>query len=1669
MSIPFLQTLEGGTFTQPVSIATSLSTPSTSFDLINTTATAVNFAKAATTLSIGAATGTTTINNALTVTGDLTVNGTTTTINATTLSVDDKNIELGSVSVPSDTTANGGGITLKGTSDKTFNWISSTSAWTSSENVDLASGKGYEIAGNSVLNATTLGSGVVNSSLTSVGTVATGTWNATAIADGKIASALTGKTYNGLSLTAQTVGFTLSGGTTSKTLTVPLDASVSGTNTGDQTLSGLGGIPSVLTDSHILVGNASNVATSVALSGDAILSNTGVISVNKTRLIVRNETVSTIPTTRVVYITGFNNYPLVGLADNTDEAKHNILGLTVGSIAPSSNGYIATSGQCDAETNAWPVGTELYFSTSGNVVTAEPTTGEVKHIGIVTVQQNYPAGKILIYSQYEGAIRGVGANAGILDRLGDSAGATKWSLRNYANTEVAGINSLGALTATSVNTSGAFSSVFIDNYIYRNSYTSSFGFYGGVDAQSSVFAYGNSHATKANYVEISTAGAVRLSINNAGAASFAGSVGMGALTATGGALSGSLAISYANPDLAAITMNATTTTNAVAFRLTNGGGNSYIGMSNSAGGRLFGGGAYSLSFGTESAAPLAFATNNILRFGISSAGAADFQGNSVSMGALTATMGNFSNIIKSTYVSANIGAILVDPGSSATGNPTIQIKSSYADGYNAQLRLTNTHTGGRDWFIRAGNNDSGGIGSGFQIYDNTALASRLLIDSTGAATFASSVSMGALTATSYNGYTPLSTVGVAADSSKLGGNLPAWYQQALGFTPVNKAGDSGLGTMTWGTDLAGAPLIQRAEAGYGNVVIVYRAGVYKWSLQDDGAGNAQFNSNLVLSVGAGVTSSYQLSQSGVVIWKIKNIATTGAFVIGSGAGDWLSIDKTTGAATFASSVSTGALTVASALGIDRRVINPGTNASPGEEPIAFGSADASGTYRAGMYVVNTFQSNGQAWLRFKTTPAAGTPATCLTLDPNGAATFASSVSTGALTATSGGITNNTAGTAIRVGTTDNANILNAGWTTGYSFVEAAGYNSPDLVLKTGGLERLRITNAGAATFASSVSMGALTATMGNFTGQLSQGAAVGAGYSVALFTNLAVGSYNANVSINDNAIIFSNGVSGQGNLVIGAWNGSGLVRIGAAGQVSMGALTASGGSSFQASTSAYGLLRVISTGIAGTEASIGFRTSVDTDVTSWVIGKNISGTDNFGFYYGGIKLSIASSGAATFAGSVQTTSLKVKQAAQINPASLSTTFYSGTTWENVSTGHAWSAGYSSYATWSLNFFDTATYTTPLVVTYLGNVGIGTTAPGARLDINVPNAYQDLLRFSNSDGGSGDIARFQYSSSGFVLNTVSNAAYARPFCIIGGNVGIGTTAPTSKLVVAGDALITGPVTYNASGVAISSESSMTLGAIGMRGPNTTTMGDLGFYVAKSDGSAGVTPIYIKGSTGNVGIGTTSPTSKLHVKSSPDTPTSTLQADVINGDGLQHYTSLAFIDNNAYATGCTSEIRSYSNLYNNWGSTLRFYTTGTSGAGLVERIRVQWDGYVLINNLAGSGNRAVYSDANGNLTNSSSDITLKTSIVTLENCLEKTLALRPVSFEWIDKQRFGYQTEIGMIAQEVQPIVPEVLGINNDGTKSIDYPKLVALLTGAVQEQQIQINDLKTQLATLIPPS
>lgn len=104
----------------------------------------------------------------LLVKGNLTVDGTTTTVNSTDLTIEDKNIELAKTSSPNDTTADGGGIILKGTTDHSLYWVYNTAepgeangAWNSSEHINLI-GKSFKIDGVEVLSGTSLGSGITS-------------------------------------------------------------------------------------------------------------------------------------------------------------------------------------------------------------------------------------------------------------------------------------------------------------------------------------------------------------------------------------------------------------------------------------------------------------------------------------------------------------------------------------------------------------------------------------------------------------------------------------------------------------------------------------------------------------------------------------------------------------------------------------------------------------------------------------------------------------------------------------------------------------------------------------------------------------------------------------------------------------------------------------------------------------------------------------------------------------------------------------------------------------------------------------------------------------------------------------------------------------------------------------------------------------------------------------------------------------------------------------------------------------------------------------------------------------------------------------------------------------------------------------------------------------------
>ena len=121
-------------------------------------------------------------------------------------------------------------------------------------------------------------------------------------------------------------------------------------------------------------------------------------------------------------------------------------------------------------------------------------------------------------------------------------------------------------------------------------------------------------------------------------------------------------------------------------------------------------------------------------------------------------------------------------------------------------------------------------------------------------------------------------------------------------------------------------------------------------------------------------------------------------------------------------------------------------------------------------------------------------------------------------------------------------------------------------------------------------------------------------------------------------------------------------------------------------------------------------------------------------------------------------------------------------------------------------------------------------------------------------------------------------------------------------------------------------------------------------------------------GNVGVGTTNPQSKLHLyQNTPDEAGLIVQGNTINADRAQHYVAITLDGDYGNATGNYSQIRSYSNLYDYWGSRLAFFTTSSSAANtLAERMRIDANGNVGIGTAAPEGLlhlSGAYSSING----------------------------------------------------------------------------------------------------------
>ena len=86
---------------------------------------------------------------------------------------------------------------------------------------------------------------------------------------------------------------------------------------------------------------------------------------------------------------------------------------------------------------------------------------------------------------------------------------------------------------------------------------------------------------------------------------------------------------------------------------------------------------------------------------------------------------------------------------------------------------------------------------------------------------------------------------------------------------------------------------------------------------------------------------------------------------------------------------------------------------------------------------------------------------------------------------------------------------------------------------------------------------------------------------------------------------------------------------------------------------------------------------------------------------------------------------------------------------------------------------------------------------------------------------------------------------------------------------------------------------------------------------------------------------------------------------------------------------------------------------------------------------------------------SDIALKENVIGIDRALDKVLGLKGVSFNWKDTS----SKQIGMIANEVEKVIPEAVDTDDDGYKSIDYGGIISYLIESIKTLKVEINDLR----------
>jgi hypothetical protein len=114
-----------------------------------------------------------------------------------------------------------------------------------------------------------------------------------------------------------------------------------------------------------------------------------------------------------------------------------------------------------------------------------------------------------------------------------------------------------------------------------------------------------------------------------------------------------------------------------------------------------------------------------------------------------------------------------------------------------------------------------------------------------------------------------------------------------------------------------------------------------------------------------------------------------------------------------------------------------------------------------------------------------------------------------------------------------------------------------------------------------------------------------------------------------------------------------------------------------------------------------------------------------------------------------------------------------------------------------------------------------------------------------------------------------------------------------------------------------------------------------------------------------------------------------------------------------------------------------------------------------NTAAPGTSGVIRAASDIIAFYSSDERLKDNVVVIDNALEKVESLRGVEFDWNDKQEIYEGHDVGVIAQDVEKVLPELVENRDNGYKAVKYEKLTAVLIQAVKELSAKVKELENK--------